>query len=292
MLGVMLIRRTARKSRVYPSSAVSLNVESALPLRAAGKAKLNDSVTPDRKSAWPSPTFPNSNSTATTSEPTGLITSAALCEQLRKIDWFQFEKLVELIYLKHGYAVTRRGGANPDGGIDMVMDKADQRTAVQCKQWKTWKVGVKAVREFLGALTDAGIAQGVFVTLGGCTGEAKQLADKHGIIIVDEIGLIRLIEQANAHRDPATLALIMDTRKFCPKCGREMVQRIATRGHGAGQRFWGCLGYSGYPRCRYTLPWSDEHQPPQSSRKTGNSSIGNLANLHSPFDVAIHKASA
>ena len=39
-------------------------------------------------------------------------TTADLVEQLRSIDWFQFEKLVCLAYQKLGYTVTRRGGAN------------------------------------------------------------------------------------------------------------------------------------------------------------------------------------
>jgi hypothetical protein len=79
-------------------------------------------------------------------------TRAAICEttqqellnQLRSIDWFQFEKIVALAYRKHGYSVTRRGGANPDGGIDLLISKNGETMAVQCKQWKAWKVGVKA----------------------------------------------------------------------------------------------------------------------------------------------------
>jgi hypothetical protein len=52
-------------------------------------------------------------------------TPATLTDQLRKIDWFQFEKLVELVYRKVGYSVTRRGGANPDGGIALRYDVYD-----------------------------------------------------------------------------------------------------------------------------------------------------------------------
>jgi hypothetical protein len=37
------------------------------------------------------------------------------------------------------------------------------------------------VREFLGALTDAQIKQGILITLCGYTHEARQLAAKHGI---------------------------------------------------------------------------------------------------------------
>jgi len=177
-------------------------------------------------------------------------TTADLNEHLRAIDWFQFEKLVALVYCKLGYAVTRRGGANPDGGIDLVIEKEGQQSAIQCKQWKTWKVGMKAVREFLGALTDAGISKGIFITLSGYTGEAKQLADKHGIEIVNEAGLAKMIEDTDARFDPEMLAILDDSRKLCPKCEREMVLRTAERGANPGSKFWGC---SSYPKCRFTM---------------------------------------
>ena len=178
------------------------------------------------------------------------LTTATLLDQLRAIDWFQFEKIVALAYQKLGYTVTRRGGANPDGGIDLIIEKDGQRSAVQCKQWKTWNVGVKAVREFLGALTDAGIQHGIFITLRGYTGDAKQLAEKHGIEIVNEAGLAQLLESTDAKHDPDVLDLLQDTRKFCPKCEREMILRTASKGLNAGGQFWGC---SAYPRCRFTM---------------------------------------
>jgi hypothetical protein len=181
-------------------------------------------------------------------------TSADLVQQLRSIDWFQFEQLVALVYRKQGYVVSRRGGANPDGGIDLVIEQNGTRTAVQCKHWKTWNVGVKAVREFLGALTDASIQRGLFITLGGCTGDAKRLADKHGIEVVNEAGLARMLEATDARFDPAALEILRDDWKMCPKCEREMVLRTATKGPGAGKEFWGC---SGYPRCRFTMPFSN-----------------------------------
>jgi HJR/Mrr/RecB family endonuclease len=181
-------------------------------------------------------------------------TAAALIEQLRSIDWFQFEQLVALVYRKQGYSVSRRGGVNPDGGIDLVIEKTGKRTAIQCKHWKTWNVGVKAVREFLGALTDSGIQRGLFITLGGCTGDAKQLADKHGIEVVDETGLARMLEATHARFDPDAMEILHDTRKLCPKCKREMLLRTASKGRGAGQKFWGCPAY---PRCRFTMPPSN-----------------------------------
>jgi len=40
----------------------------------------------------------------------------------------------------------------------------------------------------------------------------------------------------------------------CPLCGKEMRQRIASKGAHAGKAFWGC---SGYPECRGILKMSD-----------------------------------
>lgn len=178
-------------------------------------------------------------------------TTRQLIDQLRSIDWFQFEQLVGLVYRKQGYVVSRRGGANPDGGIDLVIEKDGVRTAIQCKHWKTWNVGVKAVREFLGALADAEISYGLFITLGGYTGEAKHLAEKHSIEIINETGLARMLEATDARFDPAALEILRDCRKLCPKCEREMVLRTAGKGPGVGKQFWGC---SAYPKCRFTMP--------------------------------------
>jgi len=201
------------------------------------------------------PLVPNetSNRDETKAIPSPNPTSTAeLLEQLHSMDWFQFEKLVGHVYQKLGYTVTRRGGANPDGGIDLIIEKDGQLTAVQCKQWKVWNVGVRPVREFLGALTDAGIQKGIFITLRGYTNDAQQLATKHEIEIVNEFGLTQMLESTDARFDPVVLELLHDTRKFCPKCGRELVVRVAEKGPNPGSRFWGCSGFS--QGCRFTMP--------------------------------------
>jgi len=35
----------------------------------------------------------------------------------------------------------------------------------------------------------------------------------------------------------------------CPKCGGELIERLATKGQYAGQKFWGC---SNFPKCKFT----------------------------------------
>ena len=58
----------------------------------------------------------------------------------------------------------------PDDGMAIILTASDdERIAVQCKHWKTWNVGVKMIREFLGALKDPDIQNGIVITLRGYT---------------------------------------------------------------------------------------------------------------------------
>jgi len=170
-----------------------------------------------------------------------------ISEKLRKIDWFQFEKLVELIYQHRGFSVKRLGGANADGGVDLIVESPTEKFVVQCKHWRKWTVGVRHIREFLGTMTDIKTAKGIFITLVGYSGEAKQLADKHGIQILNETDLIKMIKDAGLLYTKEISALFNDERKFCPKCEGEMVLRTSRL---KGNKFWGC---SNYPRCRFIL---------------------------------------
>jgi HJR/Mrr/RecB family endonuclease len=170
-----------------------------------------------------------------------------ISEKLRKIDWFQFEKLMELIYRQRGFTVSRLGGANPDGGVDLIVKSPSETFAVQCKHWRTWTVGVKEIREFLGALTDSGIPKGIFITLTGYSGQAKELADKHGIQILNESDIVQMLEKSELMYSQEVSGLFSDERKFCPRCEKEMVLRTARV---KGNQFWGC---SNYPRCKFIL---------------------------------------
>ena len=171
----------------------------------------------------------------------------AISEKLRKIDWFQFERLIELIYQHRGFSVKRLGGANPDGGVDLIMTSSTEKFAVQCKHWRKGIVRVNHIREFLGALTDTGIPKGIFITLTGYSGDAKQLAGKHGIQILDESDIIQMLEESGLVYSQEISELFSVERKFCPKCEREMVLRPARE---KGNQFWGC---SSFPRCRFTM---------------------------------------
>jgi restriction system protein len=170
-----------------------------------------------------------------------------ISEKLRKIDRLQFEKLIELIYKHRGFKVTRLGGAPQDGGVDLILKSPTEHFAVQCKRWRKSAVGVQEIREFLGVLTDSKIPKGIYVALVGYSNEAKQLADKHGIQILNESDLIKLLEQSALTSVDEISKLLSDERKFCPKCENELIVKTNRMN---GTKFWGC---STFPYCMFTL---------------------------------------
>jgi HJR/Mrr/RecB family endonuclease len=182
----------------------------------------------------------------------GPIPELTISEKLHKIDWFQFEKLIELIYLRRGFTVKRLGGAHPDGGVDLIIESPTEKFVVQCKHWRKCAVGVRHIREFLGTMMDSKISKGIFITLTGYSGEAKQLADKHGIQILNESDLVKILNERDHIYSEEISALFSDTRKFCPKCENELVLRTVRL---AGNQFWGC---STYPRCKFTMKFDGE----------------------------------
>lgn len=174
----------------------------------------------------------------------------SLSEKLRKIDWYQFEKLVGAIYQAKGFSVQRLGGAKPDGGVDLIIERDGQKTAIQCKHWKSWKVKISDIREFLGALKDNEFQNGIFITLHGSTSDAQALAAKHKIQILRQLELTAMLESLDWKYNPAIQSALDPNNKLCPKCERQMVLRTARRGSNRGSQFWSC---SAYPRCRGKL---------------------------------------
>ena len=186
--------------------------------------------------------------------------TAELVKLIRALDWFQFEKLLALLYTDSGYVVCRMGGAKADGGVDLLVEKPGKKGLVQCKHWRAWNVPVKEVRELFGAMNDHHIPNGVLVTVKGFTSEAAEFADRHGIVLYDEGDLVEMILNSSPEIYPSINGLLRDERKFCPRCERIMTLRTAKRGANPGRQFWGC---SGYPGCKYifNLDDSDKNEP-------------------------------
>lgn len=167
-------------------------------------------------------------------------------EALGEIDWYQFEKFCAALLSSDGYDVDRKGGAQPDGGVDLVAFKDGQSVLVQCKHWRTWTVQEKTIRELLGSMTHFKVNRGALYTLKGWTQPAGSFATQHDIVLLDARALA---SRALAQLQPDRLSELLNGRHHhCPKCESPMVQRT-----GNFEPFWGC---STFPRCRATLKHS------------------------------------
>ena len=173
---------------------------------------------------------------------------------LEKMSWREFEGLVAETFRRQGYRVVERGGEGPDGGIDLELYRGGDRYLVQCKQWKSSKVGVAIVRELFGVMSAEHAAGGFVVASGEFTQEAKSFAEGRSIHLVDARKLRSLIASDAAApvaprqpEPPCSPGSAIDAVPACPKCGRPMIRRVAKVGANAGKKFWGC---STFPACR------------------------------------------
>lgn len=196
--------------------------------------------------------------------------ASSSADALKGMSWQQFELLVAEGFRRRGYVVKEVGGGGADGGVDLVLTKASEKTFVQCKQWKAFKVGVSTVRELYGVMAAHGAAGGFVVTSGRFTQEASAFADGRNIQLIDGPALMNLLREArnkdgdrpaasnlsvpqavtspHRHAQATGMTKVMELAASaeppCPRCGKPMVQRVAKRGAAAGKTFWGCSAFS------------------------------------------------
>lgn len=185
------------------------------------------------------------------------IAQAGSAHAINAMSWQEFEQLIGEWFRRQGYAITEVGGAGPDGGVDLVLRKNGEKFLVQCKQWRSTKVGVGVVRELFGVMAAERVAGGFVVTSGAFTDDAKEFAKGRNVELLDGAMLTRGLKAAS-HMRPhvaqdreAVPTTAQSATRQCPACGSQMLLRVAKRGANAGQEFLGC---SGYPRCKTTLP--------------------------------------
>ncbi|WP_334018296.1 DUF2034 domain-containing protein [Alteromonas sp. S015] len=164
-------------------------------------------------------------------------------QTVRDLHWRNFEELVAEAYRRQGYRVTE-GGYGADGGIDLELRKDGLLTLVQCKQWKTQKVGVNVVREMFGVLTAHQSNHFIIISSGTFTQQAIDFAAGKPIELIDGPKLLALVNGVQV-----SPKVTIEKTKVCPKCSGELVKRTAKRGPNAGNAFLGC---SNFPKCRYT----------------------------------------
>lgn len=176
-------------------------------------------------------------------------------ETVRNLSWRDFEYLVGEIFRRQGYDVVENGGGGADGGVDLILHGRKGKVLVQCKRWKTQKVGVDKVRELFGVVTAERASLGILVSSGRFTKEALAFASGKSLRLIDGAELTRLIREVQTRHfdlpEPTPdIEKESDSNPVCPQCGEAMVLRTAKRGPNTGNQFYGCTQY---PKCRGTL---------------------------------------
>lgn len=181
-------------------------------------------------------------------------------DSIRAMAWREFEMLCGEAYRRKGFAVQENGLGGADGGIDLILRRGGETWLVQCKRWRTFKVGVKDIRELYGIVMAERASRGAFITSGEYTQEARAFAEGKPLDLVDGSQLLELVREVQVQRSapsprtapereppPSSAAALTRTAPACPRCGGVMVLRTARRGGNAGGPFWGCQSY---PKCR------------------------------------------
>jgi len=111
------------------------------------------------------------------------------------LKWQEFEEFIGEAYKRQGYQVEKRGGNEPDGGIDLILRKKGEMVLVQCKHWEAEQVGVKIIRELYGVVAAEGATKGIIVTTGYFTRDAEIFAHGKPLLLIRGNELSRLIEE-------------------------------------------------------------------------------------------------
>lgn len=187
---------------------------------------------------------------------------------IHALTWQQFEQMVADLFRRQGYRVEETGkqagqAGRGDGGVDLILHRdGDVAHLVQCKQYRSWKVGEPNVREFFGAMAAHHTrCEGIFITCGRFTDEARRFVTGKPVRLIDGDELLALLRSVNPltpaveqFTTPPTVsanallpASASTTAPQCPSCAIPMVRRVARQGANRGRSFWGC---NNYPKCR------------------------------------------
>lgn len=181
-----------------------------------------------------------------------LLDSRSDLDSLRAMSWRELESLMSEAYRRLGFQVEETGQTGPDGGVDLRLRRDGQLTLVQCKQWRTQRIGAPVVREQFGLLAHHHAAAAIIVTTGDFTSEARAFARGKPIELVTGSELLALVHGIQRVAEPTPVSeqvvpsSVADAVVTCPKCASTMVRRTARQ---TGAVFLGCTRY---PACRGT----------------------------------------
>lgn len=201
----------------------------------------------------------------------------------------QFEDIVSEMFRKLGYKIEQTPYSN-DQGKDARLWQGDILYLAEYKRYDSKKrIGRPHLQKLFAAMNEENAKGGFFITTSDFAATAVAYAKIHKIVLVNADELSRLMHKAFPDGDTADEVKVMCTscgelhtfslectpkykrcscgadvqsdissdsiaiasilhHRLCPRCGKQL--RIV---RGYRGKFWGC---SGYPKCKYTRPFS------------------------------------
>lgn len=168
------------------------------------------------------------------------------------VTWYQFEQLVAEAFRRQGFiaAETSKGA---DGGVDLELKRGDGRYLVQCKKWRSARVGVATVRELYGVVAGRGATGGFVVTSGAFTRSAAEFAQGKNIALIDGVIVARWLKEGKGLKPESVMSAVLapvqsliNPSRTCKICLGPLVSRTVKGGPRAGTTFLGCAAF---PRC-------------------------------------------
>ena len=170
---------------------------------------------------------------------------------LKELEWRRFEELCAAYYETLGFRTDPAPSAAGGGAIGLYAQDAERASiVVQCEPWNAYRVGIKSVRGLAGLMASANVAEGVLVTSGKFTQEARTFAGKQKIDLIDGDELLARIAALPPEKALELLKLATQgdfTTPTCPSCAVKMIRRKSTT---RGRPYWGCRNY---PGCKQTF---------------------------------------
>lgn len=161
---------------------------------------------------------------------------------ISELDWPKFELLVAEIYRRRGFAVEISSGFGAEVGLDVKLTRDGETVLVLCKHWtvvRNYKVGAQEIESLYEKVENEPGQQGIFVSTGEFTPEAKEFAEGKPIQLMGVADIEKLIPHVSRNnenilnvrswiRNFVANVKIVDPR--CPKCAKPMLLITAPDG--------------------------------------------------------------
>lgn len=114
--------------------------------------------------------------------------SREVLDAVAGMGWPEFRSALERGFARQGWSVSRAQGA-----ADLLLQQEGRRAVVSARRWKAARHGEEQVQALQGATVAHDATTGIYVALGDVTPQARQVAKRHGLQILEGAELVQLL---------------------------------------------------------------------------------------------------